>query len=153
MTETPLATAAVVASVAPTISEVAVVTTAPSLPTPTLAAIATEAAPKPTPIAVASRAPKPKPKPKLKPSPQDLEFLTGKADTLFQEKRFGDAKDEYLFILQQEPNWANAHFGLAKVYESQNDAKSACREFARYVTLAPAGKFSFTAGKKLSTCK
>ena len=55
--------------------------------------------------------------------------------------------------LQQEPDWANAHFGLGKVYDAQGNAKAACREFARYVTLAPAGKFSFTAGKKLSACK
>ncbi|HVO31967.1 MAG TPA: hypothetical protein VMV18_14580, partial [bacterium] len=131
-------------------------------PTPVAAPSRPVAKPSPTPTAVAlvRTTPKPRPTPtpaggrlRLKPTKQDLEFLTSKADTLLSEGRTADAKEQYLYILQQEPGWADAHFGLGKVDESQKDGKGACKEFGQYLTLAPAGRHAFEAGKKMSQCK
>ena len=90
---------------------------------------------------------------RLKPSAQDLEFLTSKADTLLTEGRLVDAKDEYVFILQQEPTWAPAHYGMARVLEAQSNAKGACAEYRKYLELAPAGKYTIAAGRKAGSCK
>ncbi len=109
-------------------------------------------------MAVVQRTPRPRPTPtqsrlRLKPTKQDLEFLTSKADTLASEGRTADAKEQYQYILQQEPTWADAHWGLAKVFESQGNARAACKEFGQYLSLSPAGHHSFEAGKKMSQCK
>lgn len=127
---------------------------AESTPEPTPDVEIPPATPERTAVAIRST-PRPRatPKPKTtRVSVQDLEFLTTKGDALFAERKYPAARQQYRKVIALDATYAPARFGLARTLEMTGDRKGACREYRKYLSLAPAGKGASFAAKRAATC-
>lgn len=84
---------------------------------------------------------------RLKPdNPQALSHL---GDVHFRQGRLDDALDRQRAAIHLDPALANAHYGLALVYERRGDDAAARRHFERYLRLDPASYRAWIVRKAL----
>ncbi|MCA9814952.1 MAG: DUF1266 domain-containing protein [Cyanobacteria bacterium HKST-UBA01] len=71
-------------------------------------------------------------------SPAEIEAATEeKGWEYFKQAKFDDSIKQYKAILQRDPNSANAHYGLASVYQQLDKNDEAFKEYAEAIRLNP----------------
>ena len=67
-----------------------------------------------------------------KESSNDILILRSKlllAQIYFEEKRYAEAAQEYMSILEKDPDYADAYYGLGLIYEIEGDSAKARAEW------------------------
>ncbi|MGH7313113.1 MAG: tetratricopeptide repeat protein [Candidatus Rokuibacteriota bacterium] len=86
----------------------------------------------------------------LRLNPHNPQALSHLGDVYLQQGRLDDALNRQHAALGLDPKLAQAHYGLARVYERLGDRASARRHFQRYLRLEPASYLAWTVRRALS---
>ncbi|HET9492006.1 MAG TPA: tetratricopeptide repeat protein [Methylomirabilota bacterium] len=86
----------------------------------------------------------------LRLNPRNSEALSQLGEVYLEQGRLDDAVNRQRAALGLDPKLAQAHYGLARVYERLGDPVSARRHFERYLRLEPASYRAWTVRRALS---
>ena len=84
---------------------------------------------------------------------KDAALLTRLGNTWFRMYRLDEAFATYSKALELDPNQANAHKGLGRVFDHLGDSEQAIREFSIYLQLNPKAKDAAAIKKTLDKLK